>query len=891
MFTAFLAASLLALNSEGAVRTSQTQPTYLNPSADVQARVNDLLGRMTLEEEFQQLRSTQDYAVAMKDSAVKGLGFFCTDTMRGTPIRTIAERLNALQSAAMHSRLSIPIITYEEALHGLIIDGHTSFPQAIGLAATWDPGLMSKVSGAIAEETRQQGIRQVLSPVINVDQDSRWGRMEESYGEDPYLTSEMAVAYIKSFRARNVVNTPKHFIDNYGDGGRDSNSIQTSPRQLLNIFAPPFEASFKQAGAQSVMVSYNSLNGVPCAADPYTLRTLLRKTLGFKGYVVSDWGASNNVTDAFHYAKDYEEAAALEIKAGMNSEHPGTMVFGDPLEKAYKDKLFSKHDLDEMVTDVLRVKFENGLFEHPYVNVDESDSSARSQAHEELAYQAALDATVLLQNAHNALPLSPDISRISVIGDLVKAPVPLGDYSSNPMPRQSIWDALHNAAPNTTFNFISGCSPTDTQPMLEFNGGMLTHGNSGEPGLVGEYIKGRDLYGTPAFTRVDKDIDFDWTNQGPSPEIGNTDFCVRWTGFVTFPKSGTYQLATRSDDGSRIYINGALAAQNWFDHPAQTATTQTFHADAGVPIPIKLEYYQAGGEAVMKFGFTQQSEGQPVESVVGDGVAGSQAVLIFATINEGEGYDRAYLDLPGDQESYIRAAALADPNRPVIVVLLAGSAVTMQHWINLPNVSVIDAWYPGEQGGRAIADILWGKAEPGGRLPMCFPRTVGQEPLYYNAEMTGRGFDYGDLTYQPQFPFGFGLSYASFEMSDASVNLVPQKADAKDLDTFAIAHVTVKNTSDSRAGSTVVEVYLHQANAKPIRALSQLVAFQKVKLAPGETKELSIPISRQAFSMFDANLNRVIEASDYEISIGTSASDLPIKSTVTVSKEIRGLNP
>ncbi|MEA2552728.1 MAG: beta-glucosidase [Fimbriimonadaceae bacterium] len=833
-------------------------PPYKNPKLDVAARVLDLLQRMTTSENIAQLRSDSNPEVYEQPLKTTGFGFYPVYPLRGLKPEALAQRMNELQRMAQSSRLGIPIMPYEEALHGLIDNGHTSFPQAIGLAATWDPDFVHQVAKAIAEETRAQGIRQVLSPVINVCRDARWGRVEETYGEDTLLTSKMGVAFVSAFEKAGIVTTPKHYIANVGDGGRDSYSVHISERQLFEIYMPPFLACIRDGGSRSIMCSYNALNGIPTASDPWLLTDVLRKQLGFTGYVVSDWGAAGNVYGRFHQADTEEKGAALLLNAGMDAEHPGVYMFGKPLEDAVKNGLVSMKTLDESVARILRVKFEIGLFDDAFVDPAVAATTANSQPHRELALEAARRAMVLLKNENDVLPLAKK-GRIAVFGDLANGTVPLGGYSGNPGSQISILEGLERHAPNVEFDFLPGCSVNPNSPLPTIPAEAFGSG------LKAEFWANQNFEGAPALTRTDRNIDFDWIDDAPAAEVPKDHFSAVWTGTLTAPETGEYDISVTSDDGVRVYVDDKLLAENWSDHAASTVTGKVT-MKAGVPVPIRVEYYEGGGQASIKLGWQIATDEFTFQFNILEAAKAADASVVFVGIREGEGQDRAFLDLPGNQERVIAAAA--DAGKPVIVVLVAGAPVTMEKWIDRVP-AILDAWYPGQEGPAAIAETLFGDNNPGGKLPITFPKTVGQCPLYYNYEPSGRGYGYVDSTGDPLFPFGHGLSYTTFRYSELKVG-------------GSEVSVTLENMGD-RPGAEVAQLYVHQQISPVVRPLKELHAFQRVFLQPGERKEVKFAIGEHLYPL-GPDLRRTSTPATFDVMVGSSSNDIRERGVLTIPK-------
>ena len=707
-------------------------PVYQDRAAPIESRIKDLLGRMTPEEKFWQLFMLPDNLDTNPDRYKNGV--FGLQTARRSGPEEAAEKINGIQKYFLErTRLGIPIIPFEEALHGLVGGGATVFPQAIGLAATFDTELMGRVAAAIARETRSRGIRQVLSPVVNVATDVRWGRTEETYGEDPFLSSEMGAAFVSAFEAAGVIATPKHFVANVGEGGRDSYPIELGERRLREVLLPPFERAIRGARARSIMPAYNSLDGTPCTANAWLLDRLLKKEWGFRGFSISDACAVGGANSLHGTSPGYEESGALAIAAGLDvifqTEYEHHKLFMPP----FLDGRILKSRIDDAVASILRAKFELGLFDDPYVDPAEAGRIAGNPDHRALAREAARKSIVLLKNEGGILPLRKSLRRIVIVGaDAIEAR--LGGYSGPGMRKTTILDGIGSAL---------------------------------EPG------RKIDVF---------------------SPAPGRT--------------------------GER--------AGNEPVNLLETAAEQAAMADA---------------------------------------------TIFVAGIEEGEFRDRARLGLPGRQTEWIRR--LAEAGRPLIVVLVGGSAIAMDDWLDRVP-AVLDVWYPGEEGGTAVAEVLFGDADPGGRLPITFPREEGQLPLVYNHKPTGRGDDYLDLTGKPLFAFGHGLSYATFAYDGLSFDPPVLVAGGTTRVSFR-----VRNTGP-RNGDEVVQLYIRDVLASVARPVMELKAFQRVSLRPDEEKEVDFAIGPAELEMLDANLRRVVEPGDFTIMVGASSADIRLSGTLTV---------
>lgn len=866
---------------------------YKDPKVPVEDRVRDLLSRMTPEEKFWQLFMIPGDLSSDRDRYKTGIFGFQISTVghnadaaqqmmsyaAGASATETAEMVNDMQKYFLtQSRLGIPIIPFDEALHGLVRQGATAFPQAIGLAATFDPATMRRVSQAIAKECYTRGLRQILSPVVNIASDVRWGRTEETYGEDPLLASAMGVAYVSELEKMGIITTPKHFLANVGDGGRDSYPINYNERLLREIYLPPFEACFKQGGSRSVMTSYNSLDGTPCTGNDWLLNQLLKKEWGFKGFVISDAGATGGANVLHFTAKDYPDATAKAITNGLDvifqTSYDHKSLFMPP----FLDGRISQKVIDEAVARVLRLKFELGLFENPYIDPKEAKVWNGHATHRQIAREAAQKSIVLLKNDKNTLPLSRKIKSIAVIGpDADEAR--LGGYSGPGINKVSIVDGIKSKlGTSVAVRYAKGCSREDVQYVtIPSDALSCVVDGKVQKGLKGEYFSNVTLSGSPALTRIDQQLQFQWTLFSPDPNVLPYDFySVRWTGKLKAPATGKFKIGVDGNDGYRIYINSKLIVDNWKKLTKQ-AILKDFTFEKGREYDIRVEYYEPAGNAFFSLVWNagvKNTEASDISNAV-KVAAQSDVAVVVVGIEEGEFRDRAYLSLPGRQEELINR--IAATGKPVTVVLVGGSAITMNRWLG--NVSsILDVWYPGEEGGNAVADVLFGDYNPAGRLPITFPVFEGQLPLVYNHKPTGRGDDYNNLTGQPLFPFGFGLSYTTFEYSN--LDIIKKSISATDSTQISL---TVRNTGKV-AGDEVVQLYLRDELASVVRPITELKAFKRITLNPGETTTVTFMVTPEMLSMLDINLKKVVEPGDFRIMIGSSCKDIRLRGILTVIK-------
>lgn len=871
--------------------TKEDTPLYKNPDASITDRVDDLLGRMTLEEKFWQLFMIPGDITEGKEKYKHGIFGFqvATKSSSGNHTEQILEYadggtakatailINEMQKFFLEeTRLGIPIIPFDEALHGLIREEATAFPQAIGLAASFNTKLMDTVAAAIASELRARGIRQNLSPVINIARDVRWGRVEETYGEDPFLTSKMAVSYIKAFETRGVITTPKHFVANVGDGGRDSYPIHFNDRILEEIYYPAFKASVQEGKAWSVMTAYNSVDGTQATANNQLLNEKLKKEWGFEGFVISDAGAVGGANVLHFTAKNYAEATKQAIKGGLDvifqTSYDHYPLFFEAFEKGMIDQ---KH-IDEAVRRVLFAKFKLGLFENPYVNVADLENQSSIAKNKALAKTAALESVVLLKNESETLPIQKTINSIAVIGPEANE-ARLGGYSgpgNNPV---SILKGIQNKAGNKiTVHYAKGSERT-TEDFVAIPAACFFHmeNNEKQAGLKAEYFNNIKLEGQADLTRVDENIDFRWTLFSPDQSTINYDYySVRWTGKLVAQESGMIDIGIKGDDGYRLYINQELIIDNWRKQSLQQIT-KPYKFIKDTTYDIRVEFFETTGNVWFKLIWNAGIENNWEKDIL-DAVAiakKSDVAIVCAGIEEGEFRDRAFLSLPGHQEALIKAVAKTGTS--TIVVLVGGSAITMQNWINeIP--AVLNVWYPGDEGGNAVADVLFGEYNPAGRLPITFPIHESQLPLYYNHKPTGRGDDYLNLTGKALFPFGYGLSYTTFEYSDLRI----EKSKIHSSESISLS-CNVTNTGNFD-GDEVVQLYIKDEYASVSRPIMELKGFQRVHIQKGETKTISFIITPEMLSMLDKEMNRTVESGDFRLMIGPSSNNIRLRGILTV---------
>ncbi len=866
--------------------TAEGTPPYRDARLPIGTRVRDLVARMTPEEMFWQLFMIPGSLDDPAHDYSKGIfGLQINADPRVPPAqaaRAHAARINTIQRHFVErTRLGIPIIPFDEALHGLMREGAIVYPQAIAMAATFDSALMARASAAVARETRSRGIRQVLSPVVNIATDVRWGRVEETYGEDPYLTGVMGRTFVRAFERAGIVTTPKHFVANVGEGGRDSYPIDVSARMLAERHFPPFRSLVQDAGARSVMTSYNSVDGLPATQNGPLLNGTLKRDWGFRGFVISDAAATGGATVLHHTEASTATATQRAFAAGLDVVFQSEYPQHRPYLEAFRRGLVPDSVRDAAVARVLRAKFELGLFERPYVDVDSAAYWSAHAEHRALAREVARKSLVLLRNADGALPLRKDLRAIAVIGaDAAEAR--LGGYSGPGIRPTTILDGIRAAVGTDRVRFAPGpgrLAPDHAVVPAE----QLSHAPGADaasaPGLRGEYFANNGLEGTPHLVRTDARVDFGWTLNSPARGIPFDWYSVRWTGVVTAPEAGVRRLGVEGNDGYRLWVDGRLVLDNWEKRSYRARFAEVAFAP-GSRHDLRLEFFESTGNARVKLvwdvlpaGVRGAAERRAAIDSATRVAAASDVAIVVAGVEEGEFRDRAQLALPGAQEELIRAVAAT--GKPVVVVLIGGSAITMSRWIDSVG-AVLHAWYPGEEGGNAVADVLFGDESPGGRLPVTFPLSEGQLPLTYDHKPTGRGDDYVDLTGQPLFPFGYGLSYTSFGYSD--LRITPDSIGAAG---SAIVRATITNTG-AQAGDEVVQLYVRDVLASVARPVMQLEGFTRIHLRPGERREVAFTLSVEHLRMLDERMRWIVEPGVFRVMVGASSKDIRLRGQLVV---------
>ena len=736
----------------------------MNKENSIENRVAGLLGKMTLEEKIREMNMLGSAGSIIKDGRLspelaqqffKGMGIGAVQDPRLDPGDT-AEVINELQRFLKeNTRLGIPALIVAETLHGVMSPGMTIFPQAIALASTWNTGLIKEIASVIAKEARSIGISQALAPDLDLAREPRWGRVEETYGEDPYLCARFGVEYIKGLQGEgptigsdHIAATVKHFAAHGSpEGGINLSPVPVGERQLRELYLPPFKAGIIEAGALSVMPAYSEFDGVPCSSSKILLNRILREEWGFKGYTISDYCAIDMLVYMHRTAESNEQAAKQSIEAGMDMEAPNINAFGEGLERLAESGQLPEELIDRAVSRILRVKISLGLFENPYADTKKIKNTVNCDAHRKLALEAAHESIVLLKNRDNLLPLDKNIESIAVIGPNADV-AQLGDYCLEKKEAVSpLQGILNRVTPKTRVSCAKGC--------------------------------------------------------------------------------GIYEL---SKDGFAEAIKVA--------------------ADSKVAI------IAVGGSSMIDYGMGWGQDSGKIKT-------------------SGEGFDVTDLGLPGVQQELVEA--VVNTGTSTIVVLIDGRPSSIP-WIAENASAIIEAWYAGEEGGNALADIIFGNVNPSGRLTVSFPKSVGQSPVYYNYKPSARGFykkpgtpenpgrDYVFMDTKPLFEFGFGLGYTEYEYSD--LKIWPEKIGCDGKTTVS---VKVRNIG-KREGKEVVQLYLNDVVSSVTTPVKALRGFKKINLKPGEEKEVAFDLGFEGLSLVDEHLISVVEPGEFEVMVGNLSS-------------------
>ncbi|OOV20353.1 glycoside hydrolase family 3 C-terminal domain-containing protein [Flavobacterium sp. LM4] len=839
--------SFLAVNT-----FAQENFAFKNPNLPTDQRVNDLVSRMSIDEKISQL----------------------------------------MDSSPAIERLGVPEYNWwNESLHGVARAGYaTVFPQSISIASSWDRQLIFDVANAISDEARakhheylrrgQHGMYQGLtfwSPNVNIFRDPRWGRGHETYGEDPYLTGQLGLKYVTGLQGTNdkyfkVIATAKHYAVHSGpEPSRHQFNAETSDIDLYETYLPAFRTLVKEGHVYSVMGAYNRFRGESASASPF-LFNILRNDWGFKGYIVSDCGA---VTDIWKYHKitsDAATASALAVKQGLDLECGSCYK---SLKEALDRKLLTEADIDITLIRLFTARFKLGMFDPeeivPYAQIPYSVNN--NSAHDWLARVASQKSIVLLKNQNNTLPLSKDIKTVAVIGPNVNDVQSLwGNYSGIPSNPVTVLKGIQNKLePQAKVLYAKGTDLAKGVPEMKVIPSVYFQNENGTQGLTAEYFNNKEWEGKPIFTRIDDNIDFHWDINSPDTRMKMGNYSVRWTGYIVAPKTGVYNISEWSKPFMTVEIEGGKNTGGKNNHHPRIRS-QKIQLEAGKKYKIEVKYQNFYGDAIAQLLWSEPEENILQEAIQTANQA--DAVVLVLGLNERlegeemkveaegfEGGDRTSLNLPANQEELMKA--IIATGKPVILVLINGSALSI-NWANDNVPAILTAGYPGQQGGNAIADVLFGDYNPAGRLPVTYYKSVDQLPPFENYDMKGRTYRYFDK--KTLYPFGFGLSYTKFKYSNLKFPASPSSE--KDFE----VSVDVTNIGE-RDGDEVVELYLKDEKASTPRPILQLEGFERISLKKGESKTVRFTITPRQLSLIDKKGQRIVEPGWFTISVGGKQPD------------------
>ncbi len=863
---------LLIVLNYGCEVKKEYEYKFQNPELSTEERVNDLVSQMTLKEKVSQMR----------------------------------------YDAPAIDRLGVPEYNWwNECLHGVARAGEaTVFPQAIGLGATWDTDLMFAVGNAISDEARakhhrfadtnRRGIYQGLTfwtPNINIFRDPRWGRGQETYGEDPYLTGRMGVNFIKALQGDDpkylkVVATAKHFAVHSGpEKSRHQDNYQTSNRDLVQTYLPAFEAAIKEAKVHSVMCAYNRYRDEACCGSNLLLTKILREDWKFDGYIVSDCWAINDFWEPGKHelVKTPEEAGALAVNNGTDLNCGN--VFDPHLTEAVLKGILDEEKIDLALSRLMSARFKLGMFDS---NEDVKWSKipydvVASEKHYAISEKAARESMVLLKNENNLLPLSKDIKSIAVIGPNANSKrVLLGNYHGTPHNNITPLKAIQDKLQDTNVYYAKGSAIATGWPLLDvIPASVLRNGN--QQGLKGEYFENQNWEGEARLTRNDPTVDFVWMPKKPIEDLETDTFSVKWTGKLIPEDGGKYRIGIRASSAGKLYINDLLKVDFFNEHEPSMRYVD-IELKKGKSYSIKIEYYNKHTDPQAQLLWAKMDEdlltsalstAKKAEVIVlclglSPDIEGEEMPVLLDGFDKG---DRSKISLPQSQVRLMKAVQAL--GKPTVLVLINGSALAV-NWAGDTIPAILEAWYPGEFGGKAIADVLFGDYNPAGRLPITFYRSVDDLPDFKSYDMENRTYKYfkGD----PLFPFGHGLSYTSFEYSNVSL---PETISVnKDIE----VEVTITNTG-ARKGDEVVQLYLTHSDKKEDAPIRSLVGFKRIHLASGQSKTVSFTITPRQYAFITLDGKELIEPGILEISIGGKQPGFnglaDSRSTQVVSKKIR----
>jgi beta-glucosidase len=789
---------------------------------------------------------------------------------------TLEEKIRMLSGTGFDTpgidRLGIPGLRMTDGPAGVRWGKSTAFPGPVSFAASWDYDLVYRVGAAMAEEVKLRNKNVLLAPCVNIHRFPLGGRNFESYGEDPFLASQIAVPFIRGVQGKNVVATVKHFAANNQEWERFRVNTVVSERALREMYLPAFKAAVQEAGVYSVMAAYNKVNGYYCSANKHLLTDILKNEWDFRGYVVSDWGATHNTVRA--------------ANAGLDIEMPYGKHFGDSLLLAVKEQKVSEATINEKISRILGVMFRAGLMDTTGKNFP--DASSVYESHKSLALEAAEKSIVLLKNDRGILPLQKEkINSIAVIGPNAAYAISGGGGSSmvRPFYRVSPIEGIRNyLGRNVKVYYASG--PAMDGDILPVEIKYIFQKDKTSHGFYSEYFKLEDFEAEPVFTRIDEQVNFNFGYNAPESEMEALDdgnkYAIRWSGLLKAPETGTFNLKVQCDGGVRLFVDGKLLFEDMDNKNVKLRTAQV-HFIRDHFYDITIEYVSSWGVSEIKFGWDVPGY-DPVEEAVAVAKRADVTVLITGLSNhfESESGDLKRFTFP-NQDRFINAVVQANPN--TVVVMYNGSPYSINEWAkNVP--AILEAWYGGQEQGNALANLLFGDENPSGKLPFSIIADSADCPAFAGYQSSQLISEYSEGIFvgyrylekygiTPLFPFGHGLSYTTFEYKDL-------EADNQN-DGSVIISLLVKN-SGKRQGSEIVQIYVSDTQSDVSRPVKELKGFKKVTLLPGEETNVSITLDRNAFAYYDETGRQwVVEPGKFKILAGSSTEDVRLERVINLA--------
>jgi beta-glucosidase len=808
---------------------------------------------------------------------------------------TIAEKVSLLAGASMWTtppieRLGIPAIKVTDGPNGArggggFVGGSVTsacFPVAISLASTWNPALVERIGAELAEEAKSKGARLLLAPTVNIHRSPLNGRNFECYSEDPYLSGRIAVAYITGLQANGIGATVKHYVCNDSEFERNTISSEVDERTMREIYLPPFEAAIREAGSWAIMSAYNKINGVYASENHTTLIDILKEEWGFDGIVMSDWFGTRSTVEAAEH--------------GLDLEMPGPPIWrGEKLLAAVEAGQVSMAAIDESVRRMLTIIERSGAFESPEIPEERSNDSPEQRA---LLRAAAAEGMVLLKNERNVLPLNPEkLGVIAVIGPNARTAQIMGGGSAQVNANYSVspFDGIQVAlGDQVELRYAIGCTNHKQMPSLDSR--MLT--SSAGEGMAISYFNNLELAGEPVH-HARGGAEIVWLGH-VAPGIESTNFSARFEATFTPTESGLHNLSLTSAGRTRLFIDDQLTIDNWTSQTRGDSYFGTGSSEVVARVPLqsgqayqlRLEYSASGTSLLggLRLGYLPPITDESINEAA-ELAAGADVAVVFVGLNgdwESEGHDRADMELVGRQNELVAKVAAANPN--TVVVLQTGSPITMP-WLD-QVAAVVQAWFPGQECGNAISDVLRGVVNPSGKLTQTFPMRLADNPAYINYPgengrvRYGEGIFVGYRYYEkkqvaPLFPFGFGLSYTTFAYSNFALN-TSSIAPGEEI----VATIDITNTGE-RAGAEVVQLYVRDPQARVARPEKELKRFAKVQLNPGETRTVTFSLGQAELAFWDDLKHQwVAEAGEFVILIGASSQDIKAHASFTLSKTV-----